>query len=283
MALIQGIGSAALLFDWPFGEPVQPTSMMAFLIVDAPITFALWCAIVIFLATGLRNRLVVAIGALALFGLFAWGIFQIPIYLLPIVTGSTAMSYTASDLLPGFIDPTIFAQRICALLVTVGLLLFAAVLHPRPDIGSSARRLGAATVLVGLGAAGIVALVLQAAAGAAQQTEWLAAHEARQDDPRVLVDRIAGRVAIEPVRSVAPRVGLRADDARHAVFRRTGFQFQSRHDGRRVAHWRPKAVLHARGRPAHRADASRRWRKRGPVDRRPAAFRMPHSAIWTAF
>ena len=198
MALIQGFGSAALLFDWPFGEPVQPTSMMAFLIVDAPITFALWCAIVIFLATGLRNRLVVAIGALALFGLFAWGIFQIPIYLLPIVTGSTAMSYTASDLLPGFIDPTIFAQRICALLVTVGLLLFAAVLHPRPDIGSSARRLGAATVLVGLGAAGIVALVLQAAAGAAQQTEWLAAHEARQDDPRVLVDRIAGRVAIEP-------------------------------------------------------------------------------------
>ena len=198
VVLIQGIGMAGTIFDWPFGEPVQPTSILAFLIVDAPLTFALWGAIVIFLATALRNRLIVAGVALALFGLLVWQMSSVPIYLLPALTGMTSMSYTASDLLPRFIDATIFGQRVCVLAMTLGLLLFAAALHPRRDRASQSARLGVAATLVAVGSAGIAALVLSATDAVAQRVAWRTVHEQQRDAPRVLVDRVAGRVVIEP-------------------------------------------------------------------------------------
>lgn len=197
-ALIQGVGAAGLAFDWPFGEPVQPASVFGLLLVDAPLTLGLWCAIVMLLATALRYRLAVVVVALALIGLFFWMIFRVPVYLIPALTGMTSLSYTASDILPLFIDPVIFGQRVCTLLVTVGLVLLAAALHPRKDQQSSAPRFGAAAVLLLLGAGGIGALAWAATGDVQQRNVWVAAHQAQQDAPRVGIDELSGRIGIEP-------------------------------------------------------------------------------------
>ena len=198
LLLIQGVGAAALFFDWPMGEPIQPTSVLALLLVDAPFTLALWCAIVIFLTTVLRNRLVVAVAALALLGSVVWGFFQLPLYLVAPVVGMTTTVHIASDLLPRFLDSTIFVNRAATVSLTAGLLLVAALLYPRADQGSRMTRLGAAAGFLLLGAIGIAVLVAQARGETAQRAHWLAVHQARQEQPRVLVDRVGGRVAIAP-------------------------------------------------------------------------------------
>ena len=198
IALIQGIGGASLAFDWPMGEVVQPVSVLALLLVDAPLALALWCAIVLLLATALRNRLVVAVVALGLLGLSAWGIYRVPVYLIAPLTGMTSLSYTVSDILPRFIDPVVLGQRGCTVLLTVAVLLLAAQLHPRQDRQSPALRLGAAAVLFALAAAGLAALAWSANTTVQQRDAWLAAHQARQDVPSVGVDEVAGQVVIEP-------------------------------------------------------------------------------------
>ncbi len=196
--LIQSLGSIALAFDWPFGEPVEPVSMLAFLTIDAVPLLVLWGTVVILLATTLRNRLLVAIVALALLGAQLWVLFQLPLYLMPPLSGLSGFSNVLSDVVPRFATASELFQRACLLLLAAGLLLAAAATHPRPDQGSRARRLAAGVGLAAAGCAGIFFLAWQATAAMSQRADWLAAHQARQDDVAADVERIGGRVAIAP-------------------------------------------------------------------------------------
>ena len=209
VGLIQTLGFTAQAIGAPFAEPVEPYSALAFLTIDALPMLAFWCALVMLLAVVLRNRLFVALVALVLLGGYWWATVSLPIYLLGPFAGLTGYTGTPSDVVPHFATSSDIAQRAAELLLAGGLLALAAALHPRPDRAAPDARwaLGAALVLAG--AAVIGALAWRAQDGLALRAQWLAAHQARQDQPRADLERIRGRVAIDPGEGLQLDVELR--------------------------------------------------------------------------
>ena len=197
---LQTFGVVALAFDWYLGEPVEPYSLVGF-ILNALSVFALWCVVVVLLAVLLRNRLVVVLAALILLGLQFWIVFRMPFYLQPAL-GVFAGFTIASDLVPSLSTGAGVVQRVAVWILTAGLLALAAAFHPRPDEGSKIRRIAFGAGLVAVAGFMVGTLTSQATAGVERRAVWLAAHEERRDDPRVDVQAIAGTVRIDPGRQI---------------------------------------------------------------------------------
>ena len=205
--VMQTFGSAAPLFGWYLGEPVEPYSLVSF-ILDAVSTFALWCVVVMLLAVLLRNRLLVALAALILVGVQFWLAFQLPLYLQGIV--SLILNFNlASDLAPSLGTSAVMAKRLALLVMAAGGISLAAAMHPRPDGGSRLRRLALGGTLVAVGGLIIVSLAQQATADMDQRAGWLAAHQQHQDDPRADMRSVAGTVRIEPGRGIDLHLEMR--------------------------------------------------------------------------
>ena len=114
---VQVFGSAALLFDWYLGEPVEPYSLVAFTF-DALSVSTLWCVVVMLLAVLLRNRLLVALAALILVGVQFWLAFQwpVPLYLQGDRELVDRLNFNlASDLVPSLGTSAAFAKRLALL------------------------------------------------------------------------------------------------------------------------------------------------------------------------
>ena len=203
----QVFGSVALLFDWYLGERVEPYSLVGF-IFDALSVFTLWCVVVMLLAVLVRNRLVVALGALVLVGLQFWLVFRMPFYLQPSL-GMFGGFSMASDLVPSLGTGAIFARRLALLILAAGGLALAAAFHPRPDGGSKFRRIALGAGLAAIAGLIIGSLAWQAGGDMDARAALLAAHEARRDDPRADMRAVAGTVRIEPGRAVALDLALR--------------------------------------------------------------------------
>ena len=196
--IVQLVGFSAVAFDWGFGSPVEPNSVVALLTIDSLPALMLWCSLVFLLAVTLRNRLVVAVVALALLGLFLWGTWQMPFYLVPLYSGITAGAAATSDVAPYFASVSDLAHRAGMLALTAGFLVLAAALHPRPDRGAKPVAVGTGVALAAVGAAGIALLMLGARNDMETRADWLVAHQARQDAPRPELDRVEGRIVIDP-------------------------------------------------------------------------------------
>ena len=189
---------SANFFGWPVSRPMEPTSLAAFLILDSLPTLILCCAITVFLTVALRSRLAAVVVALTTFGLQVWGMFHTPLYLLPVVFGTTGFASIASDVVPRFIEEPSLLQRSCLLFVSAGLLLGAAALHRRRDSATRSPQMIASAVLVASGLAGIAVLFAHASQQIEERDHWAAAHAAQRNDPRGDLERIAGRVRIAP-------------------------------------------------------------------------------------
>ena len=193
----QGLGALALALDWPAGDPVEPRSLLAFLFLDAPPTLAMWGSLVILLAVTVRNRLAVAVLALGLVAGWIWAAMQLPIYLQPAIAGQAGSTIFPSDIVPFSVPVFQLVQRGCMLALGAGFLVLAAALHPRAD-RRGRQRLAIGTALIVLAGVGIAVLLWKLGDDRAQQARWLAAHQARQDDPRPRLESVAGKVVITP-------------------------------------------------------------------------------------
>ena len=198
IGLFQGFGMLARALEWPFGDPLEPLSALAFLTIDALPMLALWCALVILLAVVLRNRLVVALVAIAILGAHWWVLTRSPGYLLPVVSGLTGYTVTPSDVQPVFAAPTDIAQRLALLLLAGGLLVLAAAVHPRPDRASAQAQLAGSAALLVAGCAVLGGLGWRAVDALETRDAWRAAHEARQDSPAPALERVEGLVHVDP-------------------------------------------------------------------------------------
>ena len=198
IGLFQGFGMLARALEWPFGDPLEPLSALAFLTIDALPMLALWCALVILLAVVLRNRLVVALVAIAILGAHWWVLTRSPGYLLPVVSGLTGYTVTPSDVQPVFAAPTDIAQRLALLLLAGGLLVLAAAVHPRPDRASAQAQLAGSAALLVAGCAVLGGLGWRAVDALGTRDAWRAAHEARQDSPAPALERVEGLVHVDP-------------------------------------------------------------------------------------
>ena len=192
---LTGIAAAA---DWWINPAIEPRSMIVLLLIDAPVNLAVWGALVMLLAVTVRNRLAVAVIALALLGLYIYAFFQSPIYL----TGTFAPIGDAvalpSDLAPVFLSWSSVGQRVCYLAVAVGLLALAAVVHPRPD---SVPRRGPADRRCRVDGAwrrGRRQYRHQRDLRNKEREVWAAVHAKAKDAPRADLRSLGGSVAIDP-------------------------------------------------------------------------------------
>ena len=177
---------------------IEPLSMAALLLVDAPVTLALWCAVVMLLAVVVRNRLAVAVLALALLGGYIYAFFRVPTYLVGSFAAIGDISGFPSDLAPVFLSWPSVAVRACFLAMAVGLLALAAVLHPRPDSVRRGPHLIAGGVLTVLGAAGLANVAFGLMGDLEERDAWAAVHAEAKDAPRADLRALVGSVAVDP-------------------------------------------------------------------------------------
>ena len=150
-----------------------------------------------------RTTFVVVVAALALLGLYFWAGFETPRYLMKAVGGSQALQVVGSDVLPEIATVDLAVQRLATMSLAVALLVVAAALHPRRDAHGPRRRFLLASAFFAAAAAGIGYLVLDVTGDRARRAEWAAAHQAVESQPRADLERIDGRVVIEPGRQLS--------------------------------------------------------------------------------
>ena len=203
---IQLYGVAARAFEWPFGDVVEPASLIVFLTVDALPALAVWAATVMLLAAVLRNRLAVATVAMGLLGLHFWWLSTVPPWLLALF--AFAPDRLVSDLTTSVPDARTFLQRGSVLLCAVGFLFLAAVCVARRDSGSRLRCAVTGAALAVVGFAGIGVAVQRASGDLDQRATWLAAHQQARD-PNPEIEQLRGDVVIDPGRGLDIDVELR--------------------------------------------------------------------------
>ena len=197
-------GMLARAFDWQVGEPIEPLSHFAFVVVDALPALAGWCALVLLLTVAARNRALILLLAIGLLASLHWLLHSVPTYLLPVVSPLPGFGTLASDVLPTFPDLSVLVQRVLVLLLGAAMLAIAAAIHPRAD-GRRSWRLAAATAAAACalaGSAGLTLLVARSSDAIALRDRWHAAQRAMDGTPRANLERIEGSVQIEPGRAL---------------------------------------------------------------------------------
>ena len=145
---------------WSIGASMEPVSLAAFVLIDALPALALVVAVVLFLASWLRNRVLTVFFALTLVGLHVALLGALPVYLLPAASLVASHAEIGSDIVPRFADGQVLLQRASLLLFAGGFLAFAAAADRRRDEGSPARRTAFGVGLLVLGATGIGTVVV---------------------------------------------------------------------------------------------------------------------------
>ena len=207
VVLMQVVGSVGRAVGAPT-EPVQPTSLATFLFIDALPMLLAWVSVVVLLAVLLRNRLLVAVASLGLLATWVlWSQSQ-PLYLSSLV-GPTMFGHLASDLLPRIAEPATAVHRLALVVAAVGVLYAAAALHPRLDSRGRPVRLAVSAGLIGVGAAAMVGLFMDARSGVEIRERWLAVHHDASTKNIANIEHVAGTVRIDPGRELEVDVVMR--------------------------------------------------------------------------
>lgn len=207
---LQVAGMVVARYHLPGGIPPEPVALLTFVLLDAPVAFALWGAVLAVLVAVLRSRWAAAGVAVALLGLCLVAIFNTPLYLLPSLSGITNLGLPGSEILPRWPSAVDWAARAATVVCCAGLLVVAAGVWPRLDSVPAGKRLLLGGALVGVGATAIAALAWQAHAKQAERDAWTQTHRALRDAPRLDIERIAGQVFIEPGQRLEIRVEVAA-------------------------------------------------------------------------
>ena len=196
-AFIQTGGTVASEL-WNVGTPLEPVSLARVLLMDLFPMLVLWNSVVIFLAAALVNRAVVALVSVVLFGGLAWYHVNVPLDLLAEISLVGDIGGLGSDILPRFASATDLVQLVAVLTMAGGVLMAAAAIHRRPDAHFSARSAGVGVATAVAGAFGIGLLGADAHGRSEEWSEWATVHAARQNEPVADVERLVGRIRIEP-------------------------------------------------------------------------------------
>lgn len=202
LLLVQAVGTIGRAVGW-WVDPIESVATFTFFFLDAVPASIMWCAFVFLLAAGLRNRLIIAVVALAVLGIHMWSYALVPGYLLPAVSLLYIHDNWASDLAPRLPDLETFLHRASLVMLAAAFLVWAAALYKRPD-GSSARgRLVVGIAPAALAALGIGIVVLRCIEAMDLRDAWLEAHQTAASEPAPMVEHLTGHIAIDPGRQLS--------------------------------------------------------------------------------
>ncbi|HMB74279.1 MAG TPA: hypothetical protein VKQ06_11965, partial [Gammaproteobacteria bacterium] len=207
--LIQGAGWLLPMLGSPFGRTVQPWSLLSFVFLMGMPAIAFAVALVFTVTLLVRNRLVAAVVSIAaIVGIYA-ALFTIPgtygVYADFFGAGSVAFP---SDIVPGIALASGWMQRLGFLIIALGLVGIAAVLHPRLDGGTRLRPAATSAAILAVGFATLLSVSLERLGEAGELERWRAAHAARAAEPIADVRSITGVVSIEPGERLAAELEL---------------------------------------------------------------------------
>ena len=203
-AFISFFGWLAETAGWMIGSSIEPTSVISFLLFDIIPNFALWGSLTIFLTVVLRNRLFVVVVVLVLMVGMFYVLTRLPYFVTAALSTSSFNQVFPSDLLPRIFFADVMINRIVMLLLSAGFLVLAAALHPRQEpVGRRPVFLGAGSLVLVLGIAGVLGLYFSESSKLRQVEEWAALHKAHQNASQTDIERIKGTVTLQPGRRIA--------------------------------------------------------------------------------
>ena len=186
---------------------IQPMSVVSLIVWNLVPNLVFFGALVACLSTLVRFRvLVAAIALVVLFGSL-WVENQIPLRFQESLAQFLGSTSFPSDLVPVFVTPAIFGNKLAFMLVSITLLLFAANLLPRTE---PQRRMNAIVGGVAAGVAAVTVFVLVFAVHRSEhlRDQWVTAHQQQTVSAFPDVQRIAGDVDLRPGRKITLDVTL---------------------------------------------------------------------------
>ena len=197
LLLLQSVSYIGTWQDWIIQGPMEPYSLLGFIVLDLFPNFIFWAGLIILFTVLFRFRLLVAVVALGLLISQFWLVTNLPLHLFKQFSGVGA-GLQISEVTPFLIDWPTFLMRVVWTAGGIGFICLAAALHPRLDGPVRMRRAiigGGATVgAVVLG--GLVTWIYLSEIDL--RDHWLAVHSSNVDIPVVDVESISGTVSIEP-------------------------------------------------------------------------------------
>lgn len=209
--LVQSFGFIAVGTDLWFGEPLEPGSLIAYVLAEALPSLVFWCAMVMLLTVLLRNRLVTALVALVLIATPIVSLTLVPAYMSPILSFVATPSQFPSDILATTatsLTPQTLAHRLAMVLLAAGFILWGAALYPRRDDASRPVQLGVGGALVVAGLGIGAALAVAAGSGLRDREAWLSAHEVHRGAAHADLVAMSGTVEVDPGSNLAIDVEL---------------------------------------------------------------------------
>ena len=206
--LAQCAGAVGGALSSPWGGTLPTAALLAFLLVDVPISLALLGAATLLLAAAMPSRAAAGACGLALVALYAWALFAVPAYLLPAVSLTSSFSTLPSDLVAQ-VTAEMSLHRVAVALVAAGLVALGVSVNPRPANGRR-KALAVGAILCAVGVAAPVGIGLVAAEGLALRQAWRSAHMQALEQPaaKATIERVQGRVRIAPGRGIELDVTL---------------------------------------------------------------------------
>lgn len=176
----------------------EPLSLFGWLFITAPVALFTWSAVLAFVASTCRIRLLIFIVALlVLFVEFLIGAFT-PLAFSTYLTFGINAAYFPSTFASTIMSSGEWIHRLTLLLIAGGVVLLAAMLHPRRDHLNKLAVYAVALVLVTLGAGNSALQIFDALNDQQQIERWTQIHSDIPQTAEIDIEHIEGKVSIYP-------------------------------------------------------------------------------------
>jgi ABC-type transport system involved in multi-copper enzyme maturation permease subunit len=183
----------------PVGEPIEPYSLVGFLLFQTLPAFSISLGLVYLITLLVRNRIISAVVLLAIISASVWGSFRVTLAWTPMLdyTGLFLL-YFPSEIVPGISTLLGWLQRLGVTLVGFGFVILAAAVHPRLDGGSRLKPAIAGAVVLLLSVGMMFVTTLDRLGELELMETWRQAHQARADEAAADMMAISADIGIEP-------------------------------------------------------------------------------------
>lgn len=196
--VLHGFGFLSQSFGGDFAEPIDGYSIFNLLVLDTPSTLLSWGAVVIFLSSVFKQRLLVIVVSLLAMLAYYFVVLNSPFALLPIVSPLSNHSLYISDIVPELASMTTLLMRIASAVAALLLIVLATMLTHRSDENTPQSRLVLASVLVVLTGVFATIAVSHTTHKLGQVTKWREYHDSYGWNGAIDVTKISGEVNIDP-------------------------------------------------------------------------------------
>ncbi|MEX2963283.1 hypothetical protein [Microbulbifer sp. TYP-18] len=199
--LLQGLGLVLPLLGSPLGRTLEPVSLLGFVTLVALPAILFCCALVYFISVLVRQQFVaLGVSLLLLVGLYTLSVGRAPF---PVSSTLDMLGVTqvplGSDLVPNMlIDGFAWLQRLAVCLLAIGLLFFAAVLHPRINDRSNLGPLIGGGVFAGIAVAMLLVVFFARQGEVEQYLAWQTAHRVASGPAQIEIKQVSADVDISP-------------------------------------------------------------------------------------